>query len=483
MTDHLPNELVLRILETAAWQDTTTAHTLAYVSKAACKVTAHARWHTVVLLSKQSQAYFLRTLTYADSRRLSLPDQSSTPAHYVRHLFLDFPFQQDTYSAPYKHDDPAEPVADLLRRCTSLTHLSIEIEALNLLILTDKWPKIHIDEMTITYHGSGSARDRGHGFFGNFLNMFTGQLNQVKRLHVIGIDPQSDLTGMEIPYRAFDYARAGSASRIVTSREDPLNGFTHLRYDTRRFALRPASITARRLRPFLQELALAGRPRLAHLNSNGGDPSHSSSSFTYTGRRHAAPERGSGLINQGDTHLSSTSVHDDPSEEASLLRSWGVGSFQHFHIAWNPPSDTAAPTSADEELGTSSGGWPKESHDVWTNTNLHNPQDVSDTFLAELQESLWELYGWSSPTNSSLLPISDDGNYLSRIPLGFDRMDRERLESIQRKLDSQTTTRIVYGVRPPANVFRLGGIGAFTREERLKLFIDRSKGGKGAWEE
>lgn len=46
---HLPVELVLRILLTAAAEDHATAHALAYVSRAVCRATATHRWRSIVV--------------------------------------------------------------------------------------------------------------------------------------------------------------------------------------------------------------------------------------------------------------------------------------------------------------------------------------------------------------------------------------------------------------------------------------------------
>lgn len=38
-----------------------------------------------------------------------------------------------------------------------------------------------------------------------------------------------------------------------------------------------------------------------------------------------------------------------------------------------------------------------------------------------------------------------------------------------------------YGVRAPSTLFKLGGPAAFEKEARLALFLDRARGGRGAW--
>lgn len=141
-----------------------------------------------------------------------------------------------------------------------------------------------------------------------------GIRQRLRKVHLIGIDPHSPMSGVPIPIASLDALRAGSVSphsylaNCLSSLEDghylsspkvdePLwtdddvsTGVTHIRYTTRRFGLRPVETTASQLRVFVQELA-------------------------------------------ADRALSISDKERDSLAEC-LMAEWGVGRFQCLQISW-----------------------------------------------------------------------------------------------------------------------------------------------------
>lgn len=307
-----------------------------------------------------------------------------------------------------------------------------------------------------------------------------------------------------------------------------------VRYDTRRFALRPASVTASRLRPFFTEVALSSEQS----NPSGGHTSLESAraTFTYSGDPHAAPSSGAGSFTSGlASHLPKPiSVWDSQSPEASLLRERHFGTFQSLHLAWDVDDSNAelgrdwldedrrgsAPETVDTDGDTESttaletGGWPRERFGAWTERADRN---ATLKFKGELSEAIWQLYGWkpaprmrkpdvSISSGSIEKPLRHDewyqfvadgsGQFGERIAAGYgekERNDLHRLEEVSKQAQGRSKAEselergeskpsaLRYAVRAPSTLLKLGGPGAFTRQIRLSLFLDRAAGGRGAW--
>ncbi|EPQ28020.1 uncharacterized protein PFL1_04347 [Pseudozyma flocculosa PF-1] len=368
---------------------------------------------------------------------------------------------------------------------------------------------------------SGSQRGAG-----NMTATLGGIRRRLKRLHVVGIDPRSQLAGVAMPVKILEPLRAGStspgslihalsynapplldeatsngdqtngdghgdvdgASRspLATVREQairalslpsaPLSrqrtsqGLTHLRYDTKRFSFRPSEIIASRLRSFVQELDLAPAAGSA---AAGGE----------NGERAAAS------------------------------------------------TPAAAAAGAVEEEQDAEDVWPRERSDVWTSTSsgsgllplVFPPTNSSSSssssatgggavvdassavFAAEFADSIRHLYGWTQMTQRQRW-IASQGEYVDRIEAGFTASDNAALSRIQERFTRQLrdesllaaapratdhdaaaaaaaeSDRLRYRARPPCEFVSLGGVtAAFTKQHRIDVFLDRSRGGQGSW--
>lgn len=188
------------------------------------------------------------------------------------------------------------------------------------------------------------------------------------------------------------------------------------------------------------------------------------------------------------------------------------------------------------------GGWPREIKDTWTE---RSDRDLSPTFSHELAHTFQQTYGWqplksvvdSKPTstekqtiNSTNLETSsatfvadysgEMGNRLcgngagleteflrcleeavgielasiliaskqeknrnpSDVLLTSNWVERNQSETMKGATSlEELKPDLIYGVRSPARLMNLGGKAALSRESRLRLFENRSSGGKGAW--
>lgn len=243
-----------------------------------------------------------------------------------------------------------------------------------------------------------------------------------------------------------------------------------------------------------------------------------------------------------------------------MLRAWGVGAFAKLQLSWsdrNAPraedlpgwrrarysaiekSEGIPPSASDKGAGNHlllSGGWPRETRDVWTE---RSDRDQSATFEGELADCVWSLFGWKptagvsgaaaasngngsngsitgvQPPHTAVAPIAHrylfappgQGEMGERIPAGYLEADRSALATVAAGLTSscsspiaalpvptaesdgaaaggaaESGTRLLsYAVRAPATVLRFGGAAAFDKETRLAYFLDRVAGGKGPW--
>lgn len=154
-------------------------------------------------------------------------------------------------------------------------------------------------------------------------------------------------------------------------------GVTKIRYDTRKFAFRPCEITASRLKPFFEEISTTG---LGSAETSGEGPNTSTTAFTHSGPRHAAPHRGAGHFSKPD--LGGGGQHHPQSLTAkqAALDTFGCGKFETLHLCWDPVpgTDDAANNGSDApSLSLASGivgqtDWPVERQDIWTNTTSQN---------------------------------------------------------------------------------------------------------------
>ncbi|PWN23425.1 hypothetical protein BCV69DRAFT_119029 [Microstroma glucosiphilum] len=657
---HLPVELVLRILLTAATEDQATAHALAHVSRAVCRATAAHRWRCIVIDSFSALlklwatvleargrseddllAVTIRLLVAGEAaneaesmqrhlnqkpnlRAVSLPFHSEPdeppdrtglstchPGLSVQSFFMDTEPPTLGKKAPLSFDNFGEKMSQLCERVIPLLspladdtwstrqqrRLALDRPDVKLGSLLRLFPNVDIvslgaseycylspslhsvspSELSIVYQGNTTSLEEDFTFSTSAFSREEGRVElagvrkRLKRLHIVATDPQSEAAGVEPPFSLLEPLRAGSTSpgslidaqaRYVVvggsnesgqpAADRQSVGLIQLRYDTRRFALRPASIVAGRLRHFLQELTLSR-------TSSSFIEAPTQSSFSYTGRPFAAPPRGAG--NQSSLGVSAQasplSIFDDETSEAAMLREWGVGAFAKLQLSWsdrNAPraedlpwwrrarysaiekSEGANSSGADKQALNHplvSGGWPRETRDVWTE---RSDRDQSATFEGELADCVWSLFGWKPAGGSSasaailnsngsngttartqsahagpvahrylFAPIGQ-GEMGERIPSGYLEADRSALATVAAGLASccaspvaalpasssendggshgggEGGTRLLsYAVRAPATVLRFGGAAAFDKETRLAYFLDRVAGGKGPW--
>lgn len=157
-------------------------------------------------------------------------------------------------------------------------------------------------------------------------------------------------------------------------------GVTKIRYDTRKFAFRPCEITASRLKPFFEELTTTG---VESTEMNGDGANTSTTSFTHSGPRHAAPHRGAGHYSKPDP--GSQSDRTNLTAKQAALSTFGCSKFETLHLCWDPVPGTddnggktvlkGSSDAQNSSPSTGAGGdtdWPVERQDIWTNTLSQN---------------------------------------------------------------------------------------------------------------
>ena len=378
----------------------------------------------------------------------------------------------------------------------ALDHLSLGVNATSVLHKIDG-KATSIKEMTAVITGP-------HGC--QYL-----KVESLQRLHLIGVDPDSKTSGMSPPWAHLDSASRGKFLRRLT----------HLRYDTRKFSFKPAEIFATRLRIMLQEYTVESQ-------SSSRAEVESVDSYSHNGPRHAAPTRNAGYRHQlGIASSSLTPVHHMRGDaRADYLREeMGVGRLDFLQFAWDPmsisekreediPAHQRARYSAlnqqnggAEDPARDTGGWPRERRGAWTE---RSDRDVAPSFGVELRDAINALYGWHTPGIEAAgkflarketlsldelklaknVAFSPDHavEMISRIRDGFREEDRLHLSEMQSKLSNEMTRqglevpcKLQYGIRAPQSLIHLGGKVPFEPEDRLALFEDRARGGKGAW--
>lgn len=328
------------------------------------------------------------------------------------------------------------------------------------------------------------------------------RLNNLERLHILGKDASAEISGRETPWRVLQDA-------ISITR----GSLTHLRYDTRRFAFKPAEIFASRLRPLLQEATLVrnGQERIALVEDN---------TYQHEGPRHAAPVRGAGnALHRDVSHLIPVQHLSTRDILAQKLIDLGVGQLDFLQFAWEPmntqeiqakdlPLHRRARYSAVDDgdirsqISNDMGGWPREMRGAWTE---RSDRDVAPSFSVELRDAVSSLYGWQAPSiipafkfaaskeypSSAIKNVafssSRSGEYVDRIQSGMKAEDVDRLQYLTSQLAEQGDLQgleippLQFGVRAPQSLLHFGGKAPYQASERLALFQDRSRGGKGAW--
>lgn len=527
----LPMDVVEDILWYASYKDSKTAYTLAFVSKAVSKLTAENRWR-VIAITSQRQAFALQrtvfqardpddqgggaacvlaTKAYLDARgidynsvdnrsyiscdvvylkikcpgmtrsgeekvesvvlrmpeykkgeRTSISLPSRQPEMHIEHLLIDTQGAQDDQGRssldhitkalqddcvylpwwPFWDGDGGEDNVYLEKlKCLSIGPGETEP-------MFDHWvdlPARHVSELTMVLDGS-------RGFVESWVPEILAY-QSLDRLHVVTVGGGVG----QPPWDDLERLRAGTTRPIeweattvewlpsVGYLQRPHRGVTHLRYDAPRLAFEPATGTAQQLRRFLREVCFA-------------------------------------IDDAEEWNLLLTRPFDvwqGCFKEAAVLQSWGFGQFRRLHLAWH----------------TQDG-------------------EVDDAFSNELQGAVQDAFGWHGSKGPAqtvvagqddlrydlLDPTRDKAHFKRGVLDGYTQDDENALQSLRVKLSSEVEdarwrpdgyvepdygdnhAAIVYGIRAPSTLLELGGsTGAFTKQQRLELFLDRAYGGQGAW--
>lgn len=436
---NLPNELVYHIVRLAASTDHRFAHKCAYVSRQVCQWTRADRWKTVIITTawqcdKMAQATLLAediSLKLVRNPSLFTTFPSRTPAEFIENLFIAAPFEA-VIKTP-----------DWLFKCLHVNYLALDSDDLELAyhmlwrssptkflcVWLDKsvnmdypfieheppvWKQCHCRNSQSVLHQINSSSSAlpaqpPSAACPQTVPCFSNFRRRLTNLHVIGIDENSEMTGVSCP-PILESLRSGSTStssllstlacdrhqgadvkyggleddigRAIhrirsrwelhpydnaygnirrSHREECSQGVTSVRYDTRQFAFRPCEITAMHLKPFFQELIV---------QPTALDNAAPTSNFTHAGPRHAAPHRGA-----GNWHRLNAVKVDKVSPLQSHLDHLGSRQFQRLELCWDPltPVDIAPNSAAAQaRQWESDSGWPMERQDIWTNTSSHN---------------------------------------------------------------------------------------------------------------
>lgn len=482
----LPVELMYDIWLKAAYSDRHTAHTLAFVSRAAEEVTRAARWRTIVIQSAQQLELLWKVLIrYQGTSQLEAEDalserQRSRPlGHETQALFVEtvgdealllhFELQTQHQRAAEAEGErlrledaswsdvqkarlakPKVCLNDFLRFFPNIEVLGLGVTELELFL-----PSIHAvspREMGLVYDGNdtilftalltdppGSPDEEEQSEVG-----LVGVRRRLERLHVIGLDPRNGIAGVPMPVALLEPLRRGSTSpgsfldrlcaspagqdrKVVlpSSGRESSTGVTHLRYDTRKFSFRPVEIMTRRLKPFLLEVAPTA---VAATKSND------CATWTHTGLPHARPPRGAGAsgLSQHGTGIGDLSSLEQDTVDAKTLRAWGAGGFERLHLAWDTSGDSVGAVQRSRySQDKDNGGWPLERKNVWTE---RSDRELAPTFQAEVAEALRQNFGWSRPSaefeNGVGLDAGADDEFLRRAArmLGAELSASKRIE-------------------------------------------------------
>lgn len=399
----------------------------------------------------------------------------------------------------------------------NLKHLCLGPKTLHL--LTGKSGSINYrsEELTLMLHGDEDEVD--HDCWRKLIDA----CNFLEKLHIIAEDNNSSLSGVEPPWQ--------NMYKIKHT------GLKQLRYDTRKFSFKPAEIFASRLRPMLQEPAVS----LDDSNSSATTPV---SSYQHSGPRHAAPLRGSGKSSASHNISSLTPLQnlEKGPMPAYLAEEMRRCSLDLLHFAWDPMNprektsedipwhqrarfssgNSAEDITGNDKMSTQArgapsssdtGGWPREVKGAWTE---RSDRDLAPNFAVELRDAINALYGWDAPgieaaakfcarkamvskKSRHLLEnfaFSPDfaGELVEKIKNGLKENDKVLLRNAKNFLNSELKldhgitssdldiiSKLQFGTRAPRSLIHLGGKVPYEMEDRMALFEDRARGGKGAW--
>ncbi|UZJ51502.1 hypothetical protein CBS101457_000822 [Exobasidium rhododendri] len=262
------------------------------------------------------------------------------------------------------------------------------------------------------------------------------------------------------------------------------------------------------------------------------------SDYQHNGPRHAAPTRGAGRSLKHQNRSSLTPVQDIKDNAfATFLwkRIYGESSLDLLQFAWEPMdprekkaedvpwhtrsrfvSEVTAREDVDVAPGHSTndtGGWPRERRGAWTE---RSDRDLAPSFAVELRDAINSLYGWDAPdveaaakfcTRKRMMPPEEQhnirnmafspdraGDYVEKIKDGMREDDKGMLRVFQGILQKRYRDELglnanepiqvpdlQFGTRAPRSLIHLGGKVPYDMEDRLALFEDRARGGKGSW--
>lgn len=348
-----------------------------------------------------------------------------------------------------------------------------------------------------------------------------GLRRRLDKLHVIGIDPRSPLSGINLPTDALDAVRAGSCGansyiRMCTAElaersDEPVldaaartalskvldkyectTGVRYLRYDTRKFGFRPVEITCSRLSPFVHEVEVLSC-RFEHADANGLPPNaHEQERLAQHGQRATEWLKRAGAGGFQKLQLAWQSTPD--AKRAEEMTASRRARFTAVAPSATTLASSAAPTALREkdrrreaavalrsrsDAEDANGGWPKERKDVWTE---RSEQDLNATFGAEIVEGMRQTHGWIGPPAAHCVWARDQ---LSASALEAHRQLEQMLDGALSDLQdgqSRIITELGFKTRLPSSFMRFEGEAAFDKSTRIALFLDSAAGGKGAWD-
>lgn len=441
MSASLPTEVYIPILKYAAQRDAGVAHMLAYVSKNVCALTREDRWRTIVLRTQkqlQSLLALLHDLAAAAAEHeenvhcISIP--SAYPTKVTRSLFIDTSEdgeERDLVSNIKLMSRPdSEAHEGLLRWFPHVDVLALGAAESHVFA----WESVQPHSMMLVYDGDDKLfRDKFWLATHDQLSELHPMRKRLHTLHVVGVNYENALAGLPMPLHwlaplcegSFE---DGSFVQMTTMKDalpNAVSGLRFLRYDTRKFSFRPTDIFAQRLRPFCQALYV---------------------------RRGLRPE--------------------DEERCQRWLTGSGIDPHLELELCWS--SEYA---HADDRLRQTAsmytGGWPHELRGAWTERDRHDK--AQESFGAELQESMTELYGWDAPHGAMR------GMLVDRIERGFSRADEYHRECAERFLarhvdldtDESLPIELAFRVRPPASFLQLGKHhAALSVSARIAAFME-----------
>jgi len=541
-SQRLPMELVLPICLMAAENDQRCANRMAFVSKEVCRLTANIRWNTIVITTIRQFFAFIKIVhavpqelfdrcmldwsqyepslmplnldytprsmkqlstvysTRRDKRRkgngISFPDQGE-PHDHVRHLFIDLENSNKEDKSGFQallellrkvegvevwdyspdtrlvwgqvflpHPTSTAKLAEADHTKMNIEHLSLGTGSYGFLERFENY--FHYEELTIIYRRFiQEAKSRSMyndeeddtdddldefdlAFWGEeepddqdiLLNLL--EYSSTKRIHLIDT---CTITGDDcsLPWNFLEHLNKTNKS------------LTHLRYDGPEKAFEPPHFV-NGLRPLLEESTL--HEETTHVSIYGGNES-----------------------NRDTVPFLPVQRLKDNIWTRCLRTKIAVGHLEFLHFAWQPrdslgikKDETNSPLAIDlRTLVTQKYGW-----------NAPNIEAAS-TFVA--RKYFLPSKDRDKISNHAFSP-EESVPYYPNIKRGFNDKARGQLQSHRNLMmryvaeENNELDRVPYlqnGIRAPKSLLELGGRIAFTRQERLTLFQDRARGGKGAW--